>query len=131
MSAVPVPCKAHQSGVLLKPVLPGQFLNYLRHVLTNREWHRSLQMRGPVLPLYTPFPVRQAAALTCRFWEINLGSLLHLQLRVYQCLHLQIVGQFNLGFIVARLGRDLYIIDQHAADEKYNFERLTVLFSSL
>lgn len=38
----------------------------------------------------------------------------------------QIVGQFNLGFIVARLGPDLFIIDQHAADEKYNFERLTV-----
>ena len=38
---------------------------------------------------------------------------------------LQIIGQFNLGFIVARLGRDLFIFDQHASDEKYNFERLT------
>lgn len=46
------------------------------------------------------------------------------------------IGQFNLGFIVSRrknargsgdLGRlmdDLFIIDQHAADEKYNFEKL-------
>ena len=33
-------------------------------------------------------------------------------------------GQFNLGFIVASLGRDLFIIDQHASDEKFNFERL-------
>ena len=38
---------------------------------------------------------------------------------------LQILGQFNLGFILARLGKDLFIIDQHASDEKYNFERLT------
>lgn len=38
---------------------------------------------------------------------------------------LSIVGQFNLGFIVARLGADLFIIDQHASDEKFNFERLT------
>lgn len=42
---------------------------------------------------------------------------------------MQIVGQFNLGFIIARLRRanedDLFIIDQHAADEKYNFEDLT------
>ena len=37
---------------------------------------------------------------------------------------MHIIGQFNLGFIVARLGQDLFIIDQHASDEKYNFERL-------
>ncbi len=32
--------------------------------------------------------------------------------------------QFNLGFIIAKLERDLFIIDQHATDEKYNFEQL-------
>lgn len=43
---------------------------------------------------------------------------------------MRITGQFNLGFILAtRLGGDssgdeLFIIDQHASDEKYNFERL-------
>lgn len=37
---------------------------------------------------------------------------------------MKIVGQFNLGFIVAQLGEDLFIVDQHAADEKYNFETL-------
>lgn len=49
---------------------------------------------------------------------------------------MRIVGQFNLGFIIAvRPSRcrspdevaeddDLFIIDQHASDEKYNFERL-------
>ena len=37
-----------------------------------------------------------------------------------------ILGQFNLGFIVTKLGDDLFIIDQHATDEKYNFETLQV-----
>jgi DNA mismatch repair protein PMS2 len=47
---------------------------------------------------------------------------------------MEIIGQFNLGFIVTRRrkaidqeGRDmddLFIVDQHAADEKYNFETL-------
>ncbi|KAJ5225961.1 hypothetical protein N7468_007186 [Penicillium chermesinum] len=41
---------------------------------------------------------------------------------------MRIVGQFNLGFILAvRPGGDhdeLFIIDQHASDEKFNFERL-------
>lgn len=43
---------------------------------------------------------------------------------------MQVVGQFNLGFIVIRWQKyeegldDLFVIDQHAADEKYNFETL-------
>ncbi|XP_077980767.1 mismatch repair endonuclease PMS2-like [Glandiceps talaboti] len=37
---------------------------------------------------------------------------------------MEILGQFNLGFIIAKLNQDLFIIDQHATDEKYNFEML-------
>lgn len=53
---------------------------------------------------------------------------------------MDVIGQFNLGFIIARRRQypladgsqaqaestrdDLFIIDQHAADEKYNFEQL-------
>jgi DNA mismatch repair protein PMS2 len=37
---------------------------------------------------------------------------------------LRVAGQFNLGFILAVLGDDLFIVDQHASDEIYNFERL-------
>ena len=53
---------------------------------------------------------------------------------------MDVVGQFNLGFIIGRRRKldtpssteptlsgtldDLFIIDQHAADEKYNFEML-------
>ncbi|KAK3944792.1 mismatch repair endonuclease PMS2 [Diplogelasinospora grovesii] len=44
---------------------------------------------------------------------------------------MRIIGQFNLGFIIAvrpphddKEGDELFIIDQHASDEKYNFERL-------
>ena len=42
--------------------------------------------------------------------------------------HMVVVGQFNLGFIIARkrggATDDLFIVDQHAADEKWNFETL-------
>ncbi|GIJ98383.1 hypothetical protein Aspvir_000500 [Aspergillus viridinutans] len=46
---------------------------------------------------------------------------------------MRIIGQFNLGFILATRSSDggssesrdeLFIIDQHASDEKFNFERL-------
>lgn len=36
----------------------------------------------------------------------------------------QVLGQFNLGFIIARVHHELFILDQHACDEIYNFERL-------
>ncbi|CDP03504.1 unnamed protein product [Coffea canephora] len=38
---------------------------------------------------------------------------------------MKVIGQFNLGFIIAKLDHDLFIVDQHAADEKYNYERLS------
>uniref|UniRef100_A0A8C9ST56 PMS1 homolog 2, mismatch repair system component n=1 Tax=Scleropages formosus TaxID=113540 RepID=A0A8C9ST56_SCLFO len=37
---------------------------------------------------------------------------------------MEIIGQFNLGFIITKLKSDIFIIDQHATDEKYNFEML-------
>lgn len=37
---------------------------------------------------------------------------------------MHIHGQFNHGFIIASHCDDLYIIDQHASDEKYNYEQL-------
>lgn len=41
---------------------------------------------------------------------------------------MEIVGQFNLGFIIVVRkndeNHDLFIVDQHASDEKYNFETL-------
>lgn len=38
---------------------------------------------------------------------------------------LEVIGQFNLGFILARSpDHHLWILDQHACDEKYNFEKL-------
>lgn len=47
---------------------------------------------------------------------------------------MEVIGQFNKGFILTMLEkqigegkveRDLFILDQHAADEKYNFEMLS------
>lgn len=37
---------------------------------------------------------------------------------------MEIIGQFNLGFIITKIKADLFIVDQHATDEKYNFEML-------
>lgn len=36
---------------------------------------------------------------------------------------MSVIGQFNKGFIITRLRDHLFLVDQHASDEKYNFER--------
>lgn len=38
---------------------------------------------------------------------------------------MKIIGQFNLGFILTRLNDDIFIVDQHATDEKFRFEKLS------
>lgn len=37
---------------------------------------------------------------------------------------MRVIGQFNSGFIIAELDSDVFIVDQHAADERYNFEKV-------
>lgn len=37
---------------------------------------------------------------------------------------MKIIGQFNKGFIITKLNNDLFILDQHASDEKFTFESL-------
>jgi DNA mismatch repair protein PMS2 len=37
---------------------------------------------------------------------------------------MRVIGQFNLGFIIVELDGDMYILDQHACDEKFRFEKL-------
>lgn len=44
-------------------------------------------------------------------------------------LKMKIIGQFNLGFILVNHGTNVFIIDQHASDEKYNFEKLIEQYS--
>ncbi|XP_058832037.1 mismatch repair endonuclease PMS2 [Topomyia yanbarensis] len=49
---------------------------------------------------------------------------LQTEISQHDFVRMEIIAQFNLGFIVVRLDQDLFIIDQHATDEKYNFEDL-------
>lgn len=69
-------------------------------------------------------------------WEASPEDRLSLTVSKGDFAHMHIVGQFNLGFILAlrnssssssassASSAELFIIDQHASDEKYNFERL-------
>lgn len=54
-------------------------------------------------------------------------SQLALKISKTDFLNMKIIGQFNLGFIIVvkQIDGELFIIDQHASDEKYNFEKLS------
>ena len=45
-----------------------------------------------------------------------------LQLDKSMFMHMEILGQFNNGFIITKIESQLYLVDQHAANEKYLFE---------
>ncbi|KAI6173639.1 hypothetical protein M3Y98_01103000 [Aphelenchoides besseyi] len=48
----------------------------------------------------------------------------HLSLIKEDFSNMLVIGQFNNAFILTRLGPHMFIVDQHASDEKYNFEQL-------
>ncbi len=50
-----------------------------------------------------------------------------LQLKVFdksRFAEMKVLGQFNKGFIIGLLENEIFIIDQHAGDEKFNYENL-------
>lgn len=51
-------------------------------------------------------------------------SKLNLTISKNDFLKFNIIGQFNEAFIIVSDPQNLFIVDQHASDEKYNFERL-------
>jgi len=54
----------------------------------------------------------------------NAEAELQKQIKKTDFAEMKVFGQFNLGFLITGLKNDLFIIDQHATDEKYNFETL-------
>ncbi|CAG0903390.1 unnamed protein product, partial [Cyprideis torosa] len=61
----------------------------------------------------------------------NAEAELQKELRKESFGEMKVLGQFNKGFIVCRLREDLFLVDQHAADEKSNFEALEKSKTSL
>ncbi|KFY10972.1 hypothetical protein V491_07395 [Pseudogymnoascus sp. VKM F-3775] len=70
-----------------------------------------------------------------RMDSVNAEEKLSLTIHKSDFAKMKIIGQFNLGFILAsrtsygsdstdKASDEVFIIDQHASDEKYNFERL-------
>lgn len=88
------------------------------------------QTPHPAAP--TPAPLPNSTPVLKTDWEnddtVQAAQELSRVIQKHDFTTMDVLGQFNLGFIIVRLQKsgldDLFIIDQHAADEKYNFERL-------
>jgi DNA mismatch repair protein PMS2 len=94
----------------------------LEHV--RRRWSR---LNSPLSSDTVPSPASspsaaQAASLTAS--SSSADAALSRMITKSDFASMSILGQFNLGFIITQLSQDLWIVDQHAADEKYNFEDL-------
>jgi DNA mismatch repair protein PMS2 len=103
------------------PVLDGDAILSLDIDRVRSRWQRLDASADTTLP-DTSSTQAQAASLTSAAADAD--AALSRLITKDDFAQMEILGQFNLGFIVTRLGQDLWIVDQHAADEKYNFEDL-------
>lgn len=104
-----------------------------------RQAWQSTDAHNP--PSSQPMGIQRDAGISNAEDDAKAAEALSLVIDKTDFASMEIVGQFNLGFIIARRhtsptalvdahgnGRghmdDLFIVDQHAADEKYNFETL-------
>ena len=84
----------------------------------------SLELNWTLSPINPPSQTRQNSQLSSQI----IGNCISLDLS--QSFHksdftsLSLIGQFNQGFIIAQKNSSLFIVDQHAADEKFLFETL-------
>uniref|UniRef100_A0A8C8XI41 PMS1 homolog 2, mismatch repair system component n=2 Tax=Panthera TaxID=9688 RepID=A0A8C8XI41_PANLE len=71
-----------------------------------------------------PFVQLPPSDSVCEEYGLSHGDALQTLFRKTMFADMEIIGQFNLGFIITKLNADIFIVDQHATDEKYNFEML-------
>ncbi|KAI9167267.1 Mismatch repair endonuclease PMS2 [Paramyrothecium foliicola] len=91
------------------------------------NWRNSI-----LSPIWTPPELKHVEDIDAADAEAKLALIISRD----DFSRMRVAGQFNLGFIIAtrpaqlrqegeaQEGDELFIIDQHASDEKYNFERL-------
>ena len=91
------------------------------HAHSHTHDHSSSVAAASTAPAAAP---TASAASTAAAAEAEFSRVLHKAHFARMARPAGVLGQFNAGFIIGRLGRDLYILDQHACDEKFNFEKL-------
>lgn len=97
------------------PMLDSDFEGNAQREPKRGFMHASIANGAPSeIAIYGESPTQQQAA------ELEMTKLFRQEW--FGDMH--IIGQFNRGFIVCRLHNELFIVDQHASDEKYNFEQL-------
>ena len=106
-------------------------LNLVQHTKTSTD---EIQQRIAALATRLPQPPSKAASNKSPdgLESADAEEKLSLKISKADFSKMRIVGQFNLGFVLAVREAaaetdeddELFIIDQHASDEKYNFERL-------
>ncbi|KAK4632123.1 Mismatch repair endonuclease PMS2 [Fulvia fulva] len=108
-------------------------LRLARFVQTSSsELQKQLAQFGQSCQVQTTSPAdQQSAVIKDEIDDSEAESRLSLTVIKSDFERMVVLGQFNLGFILALRPAaepggedDIFIIDQHAADEKYNYERL-------
>uniref|UniRef100_A0A0X3PH84 Mismatch repair endonuclease PMS2 n=1 Tax=Schistocephalus solidus TaxID=70667 RepID=A0A0X3PH84_SCHSO len=104
----------HLSSLTRRTVKVPFSLNRLRHFWHSHPWEGTQSHNLPSAASVGNF----RAALT----EPAAESELTISFNKTWFESMRVIGQFNRGFIVCQYEQDLFIVDQHASDEKNRFE---------
>lgn len=111
---------------LLIDIDPAQVLNRFRH----RSEAQSTATATATATRHSDYPNLSSISVETAGisnTDDNVGAINALSriIRKEDFGRMKVIGQFNLGFILVVLDeQDVFIVDQHASDEKYNFETL-------
>ncbi|RKP21771.1 hypothetical protein ROZALSC1DRAFT_26824, partial [Rozella allomycis CSF55] len=113
MEEIDLPMKAVKMDVTDKQIASGRLVDQYEGVTSLNDF----------APCKAPSVSRESNLIIHKKNEVSL-----VEVNQEDFARMKIIGQFNHGFIITKLKQGskirLFIIDQHASDEKYNFEML-------
>lgn len=89
--------------------------------LSTGDWSKPQKVGNKTLRRFSPITPNATSAVAS---EKKARTEMTKQVSKEDFTMMKVIGQFNGSFIICKLDDELFILDQHACDEKFNFEQL-------
>lgn len=103
------------------------FRERLKDLSSDAEWKKNQKPKrigSRTVRKFSPIATHDRKTIAATSAEQKARNEMTKQVSKQDFLKMIVIGQFNKSFIIAKLDDELFILDQHACDEKYTFEQL-------